>query len=82
MWHPRENRKGLRQDFLIKIFKKYAINHRQLDFKGFQKVIQCLALEYFKNRDDKKENMKHKVPFFKPPQLFRELKREAVDSIR
>ena len=68
MWHPRENRKGLKQDFLSKIFKKYAQNHRLLDFNGFEKVIKSLAIEYFEERQDKKESMRHKVPFWRPPQ--------------
>ncbi len=67
MWHPRENRGGLKQDFLKKIFKKYAVNHRLLDFNGFEKVIKALALEYFNFREDKRTNMKHKVPFWEPP---------------
>ena len=57
MFHPRENRNGITKEKLTTIFKRYAKNTKSLDFKGFQKAVKYLALEYFEARDDPREGM-------------------------
>jgi len=52
MFNERENRKGIKPARLAVIFKRFAINSKNMDFKGFVNAIRYLAIDYFKERID------------------------------
>ena len=57
MFNERENRKGIKPARLAVIFKRFAINSKNMDFKGFVKAINYLAVDYFEERIDRREEL-------------------------
>ena len=53
-----------------------------MDFQGFRKALDYLAIEYFKNREDARNNIKPITKFFKTPAKFIAYREKAINEVR